>query len=63
MRELIQKLEEAILKQRVACATNVPADAKDVGYHFGRLQGVHVGLKQALEIVVNYLSEEDDENA
>lgn len=61
MKELIDKLAEAIDKAQQACVKQQPPDSRDVGYHFGRLQGVHTGLLQGLKIVENFLNEIDQQ--
>lgn len=61
MKDLIDQLEEAIDKARLACAANKAETGKDIGYHFGSLQGMHSGLNQALKIVTNFLEEIGEE--
>ena len=61
MKELVDQLYEAIDKAQQACAKQHPAEGKDVGYHFGRLQGVHSGLVQGLKILENFLNEADQQ--
>lgn len=61
MKELIDKFEDAIAKAQRACVTQQPSEGRDVGYHFGRLQGTHTGLLQALQIVENFLNEADQQ--
>lgn len=61
MKELIDQLMDAIDKAQRACVTQQAPDNRDVGYHFGRLQGTHTGLLQSLKIVENFLNEIDQQ--
>lgn len=61
MKELIDKLVDAIEKAQMACATQQLPDGKEAGFHFGRLQGTHAGLVRATKIVENFLNEIDQQ--
>lgn len=61
MKELIDELVVAIEKAQRALVTQQPGDGRDVGFHFGRLQGIHTGLVQALKVVENFLNEIDQQ--
>lgn len=60
MKELIDKLTQAIEDQAVVCAMYRPD--KESSYELGRVQGIYVGLYRALELLKAFLDDQEHED-
>lgn len=60
MKQLLDQLYEQLNKSRIACSTSQPSN--DVGWHFGRQQGICIGLQTAIKMVENFIEAVEDEH-